>query len=462
MTDFLRRRRTAVIESIEVEVSGDDGHSWKAPEEEGLDPTEVYEVSKVVTHVQFYKNGEAGLWVDLTISNDCPNRDVRINYIDIRLRNSRKEIDLERASAGEGYQREIPDDVEIKNEKYLDYLWNEIIDRSELDQSELELENSWTTMYDFYDEENCPDVIHDMKDACQYDRIFFHESGSKQNRQHLVCDPVGFTKTEIEEDMWRLRDLKTIVSYADNHLLSKEKINEDCWGEKHHPTKCDEVEHRNAATLWVLWDNVDVMRDHTEIDFNFEFGIRSKIGEIRNLYMYYILPEGGAFMESNSSVGVFQPLRNHWMFGAWYRFGKTGIDRTGPENRILRSKNEDVDFDADLGEYRLRRRWMANELLQSIIFTLIPALFGAFASALVTAFIFEQDAAIPYPIPYILLGMIAVITTLQVYGIYVTIFGKYTWASAGILMIADYIDEAVSIVKDRTRAVYGALRDGSS
>lgn len=459
MTDP-RRRRTAVIDAIEVEVS-DDGVYWADPEEEGLDPTDLYEISKVVTHVQFYKNGKAGLWIDFTIGNTSSEYFLKVKNLNVGLENSWEEIEPDKAPAGEGYQREIPAGEEFDEEDRMNYLWNEKIDRSELDRSELELENSWTTMYDYYDEEHVPDELHNVKGSCQYDRIFFHEAGSGDNRQHLISDPVVFTEpSRLSEDFWKLSNFETMASCEDNCLVPEEKANELCWGEGHYPTECNGAEHRNAITLWVLWDQVDVMRDHTEIDFNFEFGIESKIGEIRNLYMYYILPEGGEFIESKSSVQVFQPRKNHWMFGAWFR--KTGIDRTGPENRILRSKNLNEEFDADLGKYRLERRRMANELLQSFIFTLIPALFGAFASALVTAFLFKQDAAIPYPVPHILIGMIAVIIFLQGYGIYVTIFGKYTWASAGILMMANYIDKTVIYIRNKVEAIYDAVREDSN
>lgn len=450
-----RRRRTVVIDDIELEVS-EDGSHWASPEEEGLDPASIYELSKVVTHVQFYKSGKAGLWVDLTISNTSSTYYLRVSKVYVGLENTDPDTCAKKAPAGDGFKRETSEVSGFGPDDFPDYMWNERRDRTEL-------ENSWTTMYDYYDEENIPSKFYDIKGTHQLDRVFFHEVGSGPTKQHLVCDPVVFgSDSEVTDERNRsqLHDLQTMVTGEKLCLLPTKVIEENCLNKhKEGRGKCADADHRNATSLWVLWEGVDVMRDHTQIDFNLEFGIDSQIGEIRNLYMYYILPEGGEFIQSKSSVEVFQPRQNHWMFGAWFK--ETGIDRTGPENRILRSKSTNCEFDADLGTYRIEKRKTANDLLQNLIFTVVPALFGALASALLTAELFMQSGSVQYPVPYILLGMLVFVSIILGYGIYATILGKYTWASRGILSIAYKTDSTIQTLKDKTREIVDVLRGGT-
>lgn len=447
-----RRRRTVVIDDIELEVSKDGLH-WASPEEEGLNPANIYELSKVVTHVQFYKSGKAGLWVDLTISNTSATHYLRVSSVDVGLENADPNTDAQKAPAGDGFKREISEETEFNPDDFPDYMWNERRYRTQL-------ENSWTTMYDYYNEDDIQPSFHDTKGTHPLDRIFFHEAGSGPTKQHLVCDPVVFgSNSEVtdKQNRSRLHDLKTMVTGRKLCLLPTNIIEENCPNiHNEDGGECIDADHRNATSLWVLWEKVDVMRGHTQIDFNFEFGIDSQIGKIRNLYMYYILPEGGEFIQSKSSVEVFQPRQNHWMFGAW--FSETGIDRTGPENRILRSKNTNCEFDADLGTYQIEKRKTANELLQKLIFTVVPALFGTFASALLTAELFMQNGSIQYSVPYILFGMLVFLSIILGYGIYVTILGKYTWASRGILFIAQKTDSTIQITKKKIREIVDVLR----
>ena len=126
------------------------------------------------------------------------------------------------------------------------------------------------------------------------------------------------------------------------------------------------------------------------------------------------------------------------MFAAWR--DATEIIKTGPENRILRSKVRESEHIYNLGSYQLEERALANEVLRGLTLTVIPALLATFLSAILTAHLFSTSSDGINNLVVSLIIIITLMAALLLYGIYVTIFGRYTWLSKLILLVSKLVD----------------------
>lgn len=398
-----------VIHDVDLKV---DGNWVEAPDD-------YIELVQVVAHIQFFKHGEAGIWINLTVGNQS-NREVEVHQIEIEMQNSEAEPDM--ASAGSDHKREFGPD----------YMWNEV---AELEESG----KGWTSMFTNYQELSDP-TLHINKETEESDRVFYFEIGENDN-QHIICTPVTFK--ENSDDLY---DFHTMVSEEKTpNLLPPEQVEEFC-------PACsgasDECMHRDTTALWVQWDHVDIMREDGQIDFDFEFQIESKVNKIKNIYTYYVLPQGGKFtgskLDGNEKVKIFQPRNTRWMFAAWR--DATEITKTGPENRILRSKVRESEHLYNLGSYQLVERALANEILRGLTLTVIPALLATFLSALLTAFLFSSSSVGLSNLVLSLIIVISLMASLLFYGIYVTMFGRYTLVSESILLVSNFVDYAMKTI----------------
>lgn len=405
-----------VITNIEVSAAMGDGEF-----EPVNHATEHIEFVKLVPHVSFWKDGTADIWIDISVGN-CSSVPIKINKITVTLENSGSKP----RRAKSDYVREEYRDVK--------YIWNE-------------KRGDWTTMYTGYQELNGENSVHRKKNTEAGDRVFYHELGSGDNLQHVILTPVTFKpdNAELASDDPTIHDItemKTMASRNAPVLLPAETVGEACPAcSSNGPT--EQVLHKDGLTIWAKWDNVNVMRKSDQIDFEFEFEVDSRIGKITNAYLYYILPEGAEFQGSDSqdTVEVFHPRNPHFMFRAWEE--PFQIKKTGPDKRVLRSKIKNVEHAHNLGEYRLTDRHMANELLQNFVTTLAPALLATLLSAIFTASLFRTPTiGIQHLLLILIVTLFAMMTFLTL-GIYVTIFGRYTFIAKYTLMAGRTIDESI-------------------
>ncbi|WP_411963080.1 hypothetical protein [Haloferax sp. YSMS24] len=420
-----------MIEDIDIRV-GDgprDTHTLRDDEKE----TDFIEITDVVVHIQFYPDGTAGLWVNINVGNISDEHYVSVEDIEINLKNSKIELsqgEPHPAEAGDGHARE---DVDCN------YIWNEATSTSDE-------ENDWRSMFD--DHELITDeTIFEKKGYYNIDpvgdRHFGFSVDSEDTVDHLICNPVTFTN--VNASGGRLIDLNTMVSEAQNTLLPTSLIGnycplDGCRNQRSESRRDQPIQHRDVASLWAKWDKIDIMMHDRQVNFEFEFLVESEIGDIRHLYIYYVLPPGARFVRSmaQDEVSIFKPREIHWMFKAWEQ--ETNIERTGPENRILRSKLKNANSAYNLAEYVLVGRERANRLLENITITLIPALIGTIASALLTATIFGANVQTETTI-YILAALFFLTILVLISGIYIRIYDKYTVFSKAILAVAERVNK---------------------
>lgn len=420
-----------VIDDIDIRL-GEEPHKFRElrPDE---NVTDYVEVTDVVTHIQFYPNGEAGLWANIHIGNISETHYVTVDDVVVRLDKSNLDGDdnhPQMAEGGEGYVRENGGP---------DYIWNEVTAPDGVD-------NDWRSMFDDFELiEN-----HDLFDAKNYhgenrfeDRLFLFSLDQDNAVDHLICNPVTFTRVRDSDGPdSRLIDFETMMSGASNELLPKSEIAQYCPKCQNDGTDTPSemtATHKDVVSFWAKWNNVDIMMNQRQVDFEYEFMIESNVGDIRHLYMYYVLPQGARFVRSMSKdeVSIFKPKEVHWMFKAWEQ--ETDIERTGPDNRVLRSRLKNRRDAYNLAEYYLVARDRANRLLEKFSITLIPAFIGTFASALITATIFGgvQNTTL---VVSLLIGLLLITIVALVGGIYVNIYDKYTIFSKFILSIAERVN----------------------
>lgn len=427
-----------IIDEIEIRVGKEPGVSRELDPEENA--TDFVELIDVVTHIQFYSNGEAELWVNVHLGNKSDEYYVSIKNVVVKLENADLNSSKEQpnlAEGGNGYVRENGPN----------YLWNEVT-------SPDGVENDWRSMFDDYTELSDKAIFDkkDYKDEKRLDdRLFLFSLDQNKTINHLICNPVTFTTVDNSDESYgRLIDLHTMVSESQNILLPKSEISKHC-------PECEDttiekydnsIKHTDVMSFWLKWDKIDVTIDSKEIDFEFEFMVESNVGKIKHLYMYYILPPNAKFVRSLSkdNVNIFKPRNVHWMFKAWQQTGN--IKRTGPDNRVLRSKLKDRKDAYNLAEFLMVPRERANALLENITLTLIPALIGTFASALLTATILGASVDTTMVI-YLLLALFILAIISLIGGIYMRVYDKYTVFSKIILSVANKANNIIKILTNR-------------
>jgi hypothetical protein len=118
------------------------------------EPENYIEFVQVVAHVQLFKHGTAGIWINITVGNQSSSV-IEVERLEIEMQNSKAEPHL--APAGNNHKREFGPD----------YLWNEI---AELEESN----EGWTSMFTKYNE-IIDDSFHERKNTKEKDRIFYFE-----------------------------------------------------------------------------------------------------------------------------------------------------------------------------------------------------------------------------------------------------------------------------------------------
>lgn len=254
------------------------------------DIKQLVEPIKFVLSPFIRPSGHADMMTELTFANDC-NRPVKIEEVEIRVRNTGENANLDAAESDTAEKNYLP--------------WEDKHD------------SNWTSIYENYSEISETGFL-SKKGVMGDDRPFSFQLSSGKTGQRVVTTPVSFDRPDKprEEEGYRVYELSGFQTLTGGEVVLLPKQTTDKLLTEEYE---DVRESADSVNFWIEWQETELTRHKNNAEFTLGFDFESEIGPFTHLYLYYNLPESGQLGNSTSDPKIenFPQSDQRHVFREW-------------------------------------------------------------------------------------------------------------------------------------------------